>query len=232
MTNDIKVNLKNLPAEWRDEAERLLEATSGAHAPLMKFTKTKFVVGESEIPLGRKFVAYCGDWVRGWVKFVDDAIVDKRIGRVVDGFHPPERNELDSQDQSEWETGIDGKLKDPWVAQNYLPIEDVESGERYVFVTGSVGGKIAIEILCQRYARSIQRGLPTVRLATGTFPTKRYGPTPRPDFPVISWENDAGGNVGGIGGGGNNGGGKMVDVTPSSSDPREEPAEYTDDDFR
>jgi hypothetical protein len=187
MTNS---NPKNLPVEWRRAAEQLLKAASGAHAPLMKFRKGKYFVGESEIPLGNKFTAYCCDWVRGWVKFRDDEITDKRIGRAVDGFEPCERDELGDMNTTEWELDDDKKPRDPWVAQNYLPLEDAESGEQFVFVTSSVGDKIAIEILCQRYARNIQRGLPTVRLAVGTFHTRKYRDTPRPDFPIMSWEND------------------------------------------
>src|SRR5262245_61912949 len=108
-----------LPATLADTATNILKASNGI-APLLKFKKGNYLTGVSEVPIGSEFLAYCPDWVRGYVKFVNNEIVDKRIGRVADGFVPPDRNELDSLDESQWPTGIDGKPADPWQFQHYL----------------------------------------------------------------------------------------------------------------
>jgi hypothetical protein len=187
--------MTNLPSKPKTAIELILEAASRGPTPLLKFKKEKYEVGDKEIPLGTRFLAYCKDWRKGWIKFVGDEKVDERIGRVADGFNPCERDELGDTDREEWDRDDDGKARDPWVFQQYLPLENVETGERFLFVTSSTGGGIGVELLCQRWARDIQKGahcgLPVVKLGTGTFHTKKFGSIKRPDFPVMSWPDDA-----------------------------------------
>jgi hypothetical protein len=132
--------------------------------------------GDEPVELGTQFIAYCHDWRKGWAKFSADAKLDEKMGRVGEGFHPPERDELGDMDETDWGLDDEGDPKDPWVFQHQLPIENVESGERYLFITSSVGGEIAIEILCTRWAREIKKGthhgLPIIHPATSTFHTK------------------------------------------------------------
>jgi hypothetical protein len=82
--------------------------------------------------------------------------------------------------------------------KTYLPLEDLGNGDLVTFVTNSTGGRIAIEILTNRFAKiRMDRkkrglpdlGLPTVKLAVASFPTSDYGPVPRPDFPIVGWEH-------------------------------------------
>jgi hypothetical protein len=86
-----------------------------------------------------------------------------RIFKITDG-HPPERDELDELDRA-------GHDDDPWVFQRYLPLEDLATGDLVVFVSKSVGGKIALVDLLKRFAHNRDRGLPIVKLAVATFPT-------------------------------------------------------------
>src|SRR5262249_7427458 len=60
---------------------------------------------------------------RGGLQFVGNVVADRRMGRLADGFVPPERDELDDVDQSQWEVK-DGELRDPWTLQFLLPFED------------------------------------------------------------------------------------------------------------
>jgi hypothetical protein len=98
-----------------------------------------------------------------------------------------ERDELDDLDKKDLED-------DPWQPQNMLPMEDAETGEFLVFVSGSFGGKIAIEKLCNRVARDLSAGrdlgAPTVKLDITDFKTKQYGTVPHPEFTIVSWENE------------------------------------------
>jgi hypothetical protein len=180
-----------LPAEYRDYTQAFLDALAASPVPLLKFKKGKYFVQDVEVPLGSKFIAYCGDWVRGWVKFVDGELVDKKIGRVADRFVVPERDELDDRDPINWSKDDDGEPIDPWVRQDYLPLESSDSGERFLFVTSSFGGRIGVEILCQRWVRNITKGRPTIKLEVGEFSTKRYPRIPRPDFVIVDWDGDA-----------------------------------------
>src|SRR5262245_7103691 len=196
MANSVVKKPASMPTEWQDLADAYFQALSESPTPLLKFKKTKFVIHDTEVPLGTKFLAYCGDWQRGWVKFVDGELIEKKIGRVADRFIVLERDELDDLDPINWSRDDDNKPIDPWCRQDYLPLEDVESGERLVFVTSSFGGRIAVEILCGKFARANidgGGGSPIIKLATGVFHTKKYGEIMRPDFQVVEWAGGGGG---------------------------------------
>jgi hypothetical protein len=175
--------MTQVPAIYRDTLDAFVAALANSPTALMKFKKTKYFISTSEVALGTNFVAYCADWQRGWAKFVDGELVDKKVGRVADKFVVVERDELDDRDPINWSKDEDGVPIDPWTRQDYLPLENCETGERCLFVTSSFGGRIGIEILCQQYTRRMAKGvfgLPTVRLSTGAFHTKRYGEITRP----------------------------------------------------
>jgi hypothetical protein len=119
---------KKLPATLNTAATNILKATqTSSLAPMLKFKKGKYFIGEEEVPLGRRFLAYCEDWRVGYIKFHESEVVDQRIGKVADGFVVPERDTLGDTDPDEWGKGNDGRPLDPWVRQSYLPIEDVET---------------------------------------------------------------------------------------------------------
>lgn len=148
---------KNLPAQLSDGIDHILKQTARSN-PLLRFRKGKYFIGDDEVPLGREYIAYALDWTRGWVKWQQGVIVADRLGRVADGFVPPEREELGDNEGGKWEGG-----NDPWVLQNILPLEDAATGEFLLFVSSSFGGKLAIEKLCNRVARSQSR--PRSRIA-------------------------------------------------------------------
>jgi hypothetical protein len=177
-----------LPAQLSAGVDHILKQTSRSN-PLLRFKKGKYLVGDDEVALGREYIAYPLDWTRGWVKWQQGGIVAERLGRVADGFLPPERDELGDNDKSTWEDG-----NDPWALQNMLPLEDAETGEFLVFVSSSFGGKLAVEKLCNRVARDLKagrdRGLPTIGLAVSQFSTKGFGEVQRPDFVIVGWEHD------------------------------------------
>jgi hypothetical protein len=181
----------NLPAKLSNEAANILKQTTRAN-PLLRFIKGKYKIGDEEIPVGREYVAFPLQWTRGWVKWQDGQIVagSERLGKVADGFVPCDRDELGDLDKTQWED-VDS---DPWQLQNLLPLEDAETGEFVVFVSGSFGGKMAVEKLCNRVARDLSAGRnlgnPTIKLDIGEFSTKKYGKVPRPEFTIIAWENE------------------------------------------
>ncbi len=53
---------------------------------------------------------------------------------------------------------------------------------------------MAVQGLCNKYAANVRRkpnkGNPVCKLAVGSFNSKKFGRTPRPDFPILRWEND------------------------------------------
>ena len=154
--------------QLRDEVSEL---GGNGFGTLLKFdwdTK-KYMVGEDEVAMGREYIAHCDQYARGWVKFAEGK--------------PPERDELD-------EPMLAGTPDDPWVFQRYLPLEDPETGEVQVFVSKSVGGKIALADLLGVFERNFDRGRPIVKLAIGSFKTRDYGVKPRPSLPIVGWTGD------------------------------------------
>jgi hypothetical protein len=181
----------NLPASLSDQAANILKQTTRAN-PLLRFVTGKYKIGEDEIAAGREYVVFPMEWTRGWTKWHDGQIVagSERLGKVAAGFVPCEREELGDTDPSQWED----EDSDPWQMQNMLPLEDAETGEFVVFVSSSFGGKMAIEKLCNRVARDLNAGRnlgnPTIKLGIAEFSTKKYGKVSRPEFTIISWENE------------------------------------------
>jgi len=192
MSNNITKTGSNLPANYEEEADALLAATEG-HEKLLKFVKGKYKVRDDEVSLGTQYVAHANQLTYCWVKFVDKKVVERRHGKAVEKWVPPEREDLDDKDLSKWETGLDGKPKDPWSFQHLLPFENLENGEVVIFTTSSIGGQMATEEIVNAYARRLKRAksraLPIVKLASKDMPTRYYGNVPRPHFEVDGLED-------------------------------------------
>jgi hypothetical protein len=154
---------------------------------LLKFVKGEYFSGDDNIPLGREFVAHVAQLAHGWVKFTDGKVVEQRVGVAADGFRPAQRDELGDTDQTKWETDATGKPRDPWCQQQYVPLENAETGELVTFVTASQGGKSAIGRLVTQFVRNCHNGLPVVRLATSSYKHKSFGRVEVPDFPIVRW---------------------------------------------
>jgi hypothetical protein len=180
---------KNLRTQLNDSADNILRAVTRS-VPFLKFREGQYLVGEDEIPVGREFFAFVLEWVQGWVKWSDGAIVADKLGKVADGFKPSQREDLDDNDPTKWEND-----QDPWQQQNMLPMEDVETGDLLIFVTTTQSGRFAIEQLAARVARDIKsgrdRGRPIISLQVGKGTSKKYGKTyPKPHFQIERWERD------------------------------------------
>jgi hypothetical protein len=184
-----------LPAIQQTEAQALARAAqeerSSELGKLLKFTKGRFYIGDDEIPQGREYIAHTNQWIRGWVKFVDGKPTEKRIGRAIDDFKMPNREELGDLDQSKWERDPSGNPQDPWSRQSYLPLEDAEIGEIVIFVTGSHGGRGAIGSLCDAAAQNHQRGQPRIRLGVTSYKHRTYGRIEVPHFTIVGWTGAA-----------------------------------------
>jgi hypothetical protein len=231
MNLPVKREQTDLVLDEERAAEAILDESSKGPTPFLKFKKDKYVIGtDTTVPLGTRFIAYCADWRRGWVKFFGEEKVDEKVYRVAESRAVLERDELGDMDRTEWETDDEGELQDPWCFQHYVPLENTKTGERFLFVTSSTGGQIGVEVLCRQWAKNntkgLRKGLPIIKLALGTFPSKKYGAVTRPDFMIVGWENDDNVAV------------PMKDITPKASadalpnriKEKEGPPEYDPDD--
>jgi hypothetical protein len=189
MANDIAT--QKTASELLSQAAE--ELNGGNVGKILKFQKGKYFVGDDEIGVNSELIAHATQLARGWVKFKNGELVDRRLGKVIDGFVAPQREELDDNDQSVWEKNDRGERRDPWVSQSYLPLENPETGELIVFVTGSAGGRGAIGALVNIASRNLHKGQPIIQLGVRSYKHKQFGRIENPDFPIVGWTGAAGG---------------------------------------
>jgi hypothetical protein len=97
---------------------------------------------------------------------------DVHMAAIYDGQVPPSRDTLGDLDQSQWQIGLSGKPEDPWSAQNYLPLQDGETGEWFTFLTRTVTGIRAVGNLMRHYERMRRTHpdmYPLIKLKVGGF---------------------------------------------------------------
>jgi hypothetical protein len=154
----------------------------------LKFVKGEWQIGEDTVSEGTEYIAFIDEVARGWVRFENGSVTDRRIVKVRDG-KPPARETLGDDDRDQWEIGEDGKPRDPWVMQWLLPISPVDvEGDLTVFATSSKGGIGAIGLLCKVYGRSQRNGLlPIVALKSAHYKHPDYGKVFKPDLPIVGW---------------------------------------------
>jgi hypothetical protein len=109
----------------------------------------------------------------------------------------PDVDELNAQiPQEEWETGLDGKPRAPWVLQHVAYLLHAPTAEAYTFLNGTWGARIAVERLADRIANMRRlRGtgvLPVVKLESRPMKTK-FGTKQRPEFAIVEWIDGFGG---------------------------------------
>jgi hypothetical protein len=188
MSNDLTVlqGTKNALAAAAQE-----ESGSVLGGKLLKFSKGHYLTGDDKIPAGREYIAYPTKWVRGWTKFYGGRLIEQRVGSVSDGFVVPERDELGDNDPTQWEKDASGKARDQWQKQSYLPLEDLETGEILIFVSGSHGGRGAISKMVSVAAKNLENGEPRVRLGVGSYKHKSFGRVEVPEFIITGWSGNA-----------------------------------------
>jgi hypothetical protein len=167
---------------------------SGIAGDILLCKKGVWVRGEHKdtVPAGDLFLANMPEIHRGSTRWDDNKPVEHRVVRIGDG-HPPGRNELGHHDESKWEIGNDGKLKDPWTPTDRMVMREAGDVELSLltFITSSFGGRKALGNLCREYANRAEKykdHLPVVRLGKGAWQHKKHGDIPVPVFEVVGWE--------------------------------------------
>jgi hypothetical protein len=90
--------------------------------------------------------------------------------------------------ENEWEPGLDGKPRPPWVLQHVVWLIDPRDASIYTFINSTAGAAIATEKLTSR-VRSMRllRGAdvcPTIELRSVSMQTK-HGKKARPEFAIV-----------------------------------------------
>jgi len=195
MTNELSIQTRNttlaMPGNvspWREAANEEIGASFGI---LLKFVKGDWLVGEEqeEVAPTTSFVVNLHEYWRGWIKWIDQQPAGHVIGRVVDRFRVPTREELGDLDQTRWEADGNGVKRDPWQRVVYLVMRD---GDNVVtFTSTSDGGRKAVASLADRYDRLRHKHkaqMPVVALQSEAYQHRDYGKVLKPKFLVVGWD--------------------------------------------
>jgi len=163
---------------------------------LLKFDKFgKWRAGQEgrEVPLGTRLIFGVQTLKIGWTKWADGRPSVVRMVNVEDinngtASPPVTRDVLGDDDQDMWEQDERGDAIDPWVFSNSIVLYDPEDGQLYTFSARSKGGMNAIgEVIKQfiPHSKTAPSEVPTVELASDSYPHRSYGTIMIPKFKVL-----------------------------------------------
>ena len=109
----------------------------------------------------------------------------------VPGANLPDLEELNKKiPKKDWEVGLDGEKRAPWVRQFIVYLFDPKDASAYTFINSTVGAMIAVERLKERvhWKRKVcgESVIPIVSFGSASMPTKK-GVKIRPEFVVEDW---------------------------------------------
>jgi len=94
--------------------------------------------------------------------------------------------------KKQWEKGLDGQLRAPWVHQHVVYLLDPKDAATYTFINSTTGARIAVERLKDKVkmmrALRGERVVPVVELSSKPMKTQ-FGIKQRPDFVIHDWRN-------------------------------------------
>jgi hypothetical protein len=178
---------QNLPTAYVDPVEELAAEARNNIENTLKFVKGEWTINDEKVPDGVEFVAYVDHLVRGWIRFDDQKVAERILVRRGDRQRLPEREDLSYAEESEWPRDSKGKARDPWVKQFFVPLLNTNDEKLVTFVTGSVGGRIAVGKLCDAFLNN-DRKRPIIKLDISSFKSKEYGKVESPAFQIIGYE--------------------------------------------
>ena len=169
----------------------------GTDTPFLKFVKGAYKYGGDDevLPLGTILVPHMSELKAGYIKWKDGTPDDEAMVRIADGKPIPQREDLGDEDRNEWETDPNGTPQDPWQEMNTLPMKEPETGQEFVFTTGSRGGIGAVGKLCTMYGRQRHKQagkLPMIEIGSDSyFHKKRSIDIDFPTFKIVEWKSEA-----------------------------------------
>lgn len=169
-------------------------AVASQAAPFLKFVKGVFQFGvdDEELPIGTKLIPNMEELKAGYIKWEDGEPVDENMCCISEGTRPT-RDDCGDLDKNGWPIDPNGVTSDPWQLTNILPMKEPETGQEFVFTTGSHGGISAIGKLAGQYGR--QRSdhkdqLPIIEIGTTSYRHKKYGEVHKPVFKLVNWASE------------------------------------------
>ena len=159
-------------------ANETLGALPGAR---LKFAKGEWTLDGQTVGSGEEFVTVPSSITRAMERWQSKRITDRVVARLGERLVP--RSELGDHDRSRWETGLDGRERDPWCEVHYLGLRRLDDDSLVVFSTSSDGGRKAIAQIAKA-AASRPGEAPIVTLGSDSYPHRSFGQITTPTFDV------------------------------------------------
>jgi hypothetical protein len=165
-------------------------ASSGT---VLRFSKDgKFIMptqGDAELPEGTELICHWDQARGGYQRFnAKGEPPDVKIDLIFGG-NPPERDELGDDDETQWPVSkLSGEQEDPWREVQMVPLENVTTGEIYIFSTMSKTGLRAVSNLLAQASRMTSKNpdyLPVIKLRAGGYNSHLYGWIKVPAFEFV-----------------------------------------------
>jgi hypothetical protein len=140
-----------------------------------------------QIDRARRFAVNVGDAIRGWHDYLPGSGIYFSWGYLDQGHRPCDRSTLTHHDRSKWKN----PESDVWSRETAFPAMDIESGEVFCLVLGTIGDKAARKLIHDLRDENKNKFpadaplVPVVALTSETPPGKDYA---IPLFDIEGWQ--------------------------------------------
>lgn len=190
---EYRSNLPGMPDGDVDPFLAYGQANAFVEGQFLSFKAGEWLYGMNQevLPIGTKLAVNMAGMRVGWRRWEDRQVVDDRTSLLTDRVPLPPRQSLGDTDQAMWDK-LDGRPRDPWQLTSIVEMID-GAGEKYIYATGSFGGRKCLGELCVAYGkeRRLRPGqVPLVALGADTYEHKAYGRTWEPKLPIVGWAHE------------------------------------------
>ena len=143
------------------------------------------------LPIGTKVAVSMHGMRVGWRKWENRMVTDDRTALLTEMKPQLPRAALGDTDERMWDS-LNGRPRDPWQMTSIVEMID-GAGEKYIYATGSYGGRKCLGELCTAFAkeRRLRPGqLPLVALGADSYDHKLYGKTWEPKLTIVGWVDE------------------------------------------
>jgi hypothetical protein len=199
MSNDV-TKLDNGNDGWEDAAADFNNDV--VRGDLIKCSDGHWTVGRDNAPIREGTCLVAIGTAASWVKWRDNKPVEYRIRQR--GEPMPDRKDLGDTDENDWESGPDGKPRDPWQNTRFCYFTDPKSAALFTYSTATWSGRSAViglgdQIMRMRTARPGA----TAHVEFQTRPSQtKYGRKMVPVLKIVGWTFPVGDGAPGQGSGG------------------------------
>jgi hypothetical protein len=177
---------------FKSLAKSLLSGT--VSGDLLKYIKGEWVAGKDKvpIPIGTRMVFNMDTAERGYVCWKGGKKVDEAMVSIASGEPQPDRNDLGDLDEEFWETGNNGKQKDPHQFTLRVSMADPKTGKLYSYSATTGGGRDAFAHLLDKYGEHADDhpdDHPVVELGSDSYehPNRSVGTVLIPMLTLVGW---------------------------------------------